>query len=51
MSMGTPIDRVIGRGFGITRGSRAGDNLAKNNSGGQVKTVLSDAEGTKQDMD
>jgi len=32
--MGTPIDGVVGGGFGITRGGRARDNLATDNSGG-----------------
>jgi len=27
MSMGTPIDGVGGRGFGVTRRGRTGDNL------------------------
>ena len=50
-SMGTPIDGVVGRGFGMTRGSRARGNLAMDNSGGQAKTVLSDAEGAERNTD
>ena len=50
-SIGTPIDRVVGRGFGITRGGRARDNLATDNGGGQAKTVLSKAEEAECDMD
>ena len=49
--MGTPIDRVVGRGFGVTRGGGARGNLAMGNSGGQAETVLSDAEGAEYDMD
>jgi len=51
MSMGTPIDGVVGRGFGMTGGGRARGNLAVDNGRGQVETVLSDAEGAKRDMD
>jgi len=51
MSMGTPIDRVVGRGFGMTRGGRARGNLAVDNSRGQAETVLSDAEGVERNTD
>jgi len=50
-SIGTLIDRVVGRGFGITRGGRARDNLATDNGGGQAKTVLSKAEEAECNMD
>jgi len=49
--MGTPIDGAVGRGFGITGGGRARGNLAMDNSGGQVETVLSEAEGVECDTD
>jgi len=49
--MGTPIDGVVGGGFGVTRGGGARGNLATGNGGGQAETVLSDAEGAKRDMD
>jgi len=51
MSMGTPIDRVVGGGFGVTGGGRVRGNLAMDNGGGQAETVLSVAEGAKRDMD
>ena len=51
MSMGTPIDGAVGRGFGMTRGGRARDNLATDNGRGQAETVLSDAEGAEHDTD
>jgi len=50
-SMGTPIDGVVGRGFGVTGGGGARDNLATDNSGGQAEMVLSDAEGAEHDID
>jgi len=49
--MGTPIDGVAGRGFGMTREGGARGNLAADNSGGWAETVLSDVEGTKHDTD
>jgi len=49
--MGTPIDRVVGRGFGMTGGGGARGNLAMDNGGGQTEMVLSDAEGVEHDMD
>jgi len=50
-SIGTPIDGAVGRGFGITGGGRARGNLAMDNGGGQVETVLSEAEGVECDTD
>jgi len=49
--MGTPIDGVIGGGFGITGGGGARGNLATDNGGGQAETVLSKVEGTERDTD
>jgi len=49
--MGTPIDRVVGRGFGITRGGGARGNFATDNGGGQAKMVLSEAEGAECNID
>jgi len=49
--MGTPIDRVVGGGFGVTGGSGARGNLATDNGGGRAETVLSAAEGAERDMD
>jgi len=51
MSIGTPIDEVVGRGFGITRGDGARGNLVTDNGGGWAETVLSKAEGAECDMD
>jgi len=49
--MGTPIDGVVGRGFGVTGGGGARGNLATDNGGGWAETVLSTAEGVERDMD
>jgi len=49
--MGTPIDGVVGRGFGVTGGGRARGNLATDNGRGWAETVLSDAEGAERDTD
>ena len=49
--MGTPIDGVVGGGFGVTRGGGARGNLAMDNGGGQAETVLSAAEGAEHDTD
>jgi len=49
--MGTPIDGVVGGGFGITRGGGARGNLATDNGGDRAETVLSEVEGTEHDMD
>jgi len=51
MSIRTPIDRVVGRGFGITRGGRAKGNFATNNGRGWAETVLSKAEEAECDTD
>jgi len=42
--MGTPINGVVGGGFGITGGGGARGNLATDNSGGRAEMVLSEAE-------
>jgi len=47
--MGTPIDRVVSRGFGVTGGGGARGNLATDNGGGRAETVLSNAEEAKHD--
>jgi len=49
--METPIDRVVGRGFGITGGDGVRGNLATDNGGGQVEMVLSEAEGVERSTD
>jgi len=49
--MGTPIDGVVGGGFGITGGDGARGNLATDNGGGWAKTVLSKAKGVECDTD
>jgi len=49
--MGTPIDGVVGRGFGATRGGGARGNLATDNGRGRAETVLSDAEGAERNTD
>jgi len=49
--MGTPIDEVVSGGFGITGGGGARGNLATDNGGGRVETVLSKIEGTEHDTD
>jgi len=51
MSMGTLIDRVVSRGFGMTRGGGARGNLAADNGRGQTETVLSDVKGAERDTD
>jgi len=51
MFMGTPIDGVVGRAFGVTRGGRARGNLATGNGEGRVETVLSNAEGVEHNTD
>jgi len=51
MSMGTPIDGAVGGGFAMTEGGGARGNLAADNSGGRVETVLSDAEEAERDAD
>jgi len=49
--MGTPIDGVVGGGFGVTGGGRARGNLATGNGGGRAETVLSAAEVAERDTD
>jgi len=49
--MGTPIDGVVGGGFGVTRRGRARSNLATDNGGGWAKMILSAAEGAECDTD
>jgi len=49
--MGTPIDGAVGRDFGITRGGGARGNLAADNGGGRVETVLSEVKRAEHDMD
>jgi len=49
--MGTPIDRVGGRGFGATRRGGAGGNLATDKGGGRAEMVLSGAEGAEHNTD
>jgi len=49
--MGTPIDRTVSRGFGMTRGGGARGNLAADNGGGRAETVLSEAEGVERNTD
>jgi len=49
--MGTPIDGVVGGGFGATGGGGMRGNLAANNGGGWAEMVLSAAEGTERDTD
>jgi len=49
--MGTPIDGVVGKGFGVTGEGGARGNLAMDNGRGWAETVLSAAEGVERDMD
>jgi len=49
--MGTPIDRTVGGGFGITGGGRARGNLTAANGRSQTETVLSEVEGAERDTD
>jgi len=49
--METPIDGVVGRGFGVTRGGGVRGDLAMDNGGSWVETVLSNAEGAEHDTD
>ena len=42
---------MVGGGFGMTRGGGARGNLATDNGGSQVETVLSDVEGAERDTD
>jgi len=49
--MGTPIDGAVGGGFRTTGGGGARGNLAADNGGGRVETVLIEAEGAERDTD
>jgi len=49
--MGTPIDGVVGRGFGVTGRGGARGNLATDNGGGWAEMVLSAVEGAERDTD
>jgi len=51
MSMGTPIDRVVGGGFRVTGEGGARGNLATDNGRGRAETVLSAVEGAERDTD
>ena len=51
MSMGTPIDRVGSRGFGMTGRGKTGGNLVTDKGGGWAKMVLSGAEGAERDTE
>jgi len=51
MSMGTPIDRAGGRGFGVTGRERTGGSLAMDKDGGRAEAVLIGAEGAERDTD
>jgi len=50
-SIGTPIDRVGGGGFGATGRGGVGGNLATDKGGGWVEMVLSGVEGVERDTD
>ena len=45
------MDGAGGGGFGTTRRGRIGGNLATDKGGGQVETILGDAEETVCDTD
>ena len=51
MSMGTPIDGVGGRGFGVTGRERTGGSLATDKGGSRAEAVLVGAEGAECDTD
>jgi len=46
-SIGTPIDGVGGRGFGVTGRGTTGGNLVMDKGGGQAETVLGGVEGAE----
>jgi len=50
-SIGTPIDRVGGRGCRATGRGRAGGSLMTDKGGGWAEMVLSGAEGVECDTD
>jgi len=47
--MGTPIDEIVSRGFGITGGGRARGNFTIDNGGGWAETGLSNVEEAEYD--
>jgi len=49
--MGTPIDGVGDRGFGVTGRGGVGGNLATDKGGGRAEMVLSGAKGVERDKD
>jgi len=49
--MGTPIDGVGGRGFGVTGRERTGGSLATDKGGSRAEAVLVGAEGAECDTD
>jgi len=49
--MGTPIDRVGGKGFGETKRGRTEGSLAVDKGGGRAEMVLGDAKGAERDTD
>jgi len=51
MSMGTPIDGVVGGGFRVTRRGRTGGNLTTDIGEGWAEMVMSDAEGIEHNTD
>jgi len=51
MSIGTPIDGVGGRGFGVTERGGTGGSLTTDKGGGRAETVLSAIEGMERDTD
>ena len=51
MSIGTPINRVGGRGFGVTGREGTGGSLATDKGGGQAEAVLVGVEGAERDTD
>jgi len=50
-SIGIPIDRAGGEGFGVTGRGGTGGNLAMDKGEGQAEMVLGGAEGVEQDTD
>jgi len=50
-SIGTPIDGVGGRGFGVTGRDGAGGNLTTDIEGGRTEAVLAGLEGVERDTD
>jgi len=50
-SIGTPIDRASGRGFGVTGRGGTGGSLAMDKGRGWAEVVLVGMEGTERDID